>query len=125
MSNLPTIPSDDNNSVPQSPFEQIKRIDPDGNEFWSARDLLKIIGYANYFKFKNVLEKAQIACENSGHNPEDHFYHAVTMVEIGSNTKREVEDMHLSRYACYLVIQNSDPAKEIVALGQTYFATQT
>lgn len=122
MSNLP---ADSNGSVQQSPFEQIKRIDPDGNEFWSARDLLVILQYANYFKFKNVLLKAQLACENSGHDPSDHFYHAVTMVEIGSNTKREVEDMHLSRYACYLVVQNADPSKEVVALGQTYFAVQT
>jgi len=112
-------------SAPQSPFEQTKQVDPDGNDFWSARDLLRIFGYANYLKFKNVLQKAQIACENSGHDPADHFYHAVTMVAIGSNTKREVEDIHLSRYACYLVVQNADPSKELVALGQTYFAMQT
>src|SRR5260221_2258611 len=116
VSNLP---------IPESPFERIKQIDPDGNEFWSARDLLEILQYANYFKFKNVLLKAQIACENSGNDPADHFYQAVTMVDIGSNTKREVEDMHLSRYACYLVVQNADPSTEIVALGQTYFAVQT
>ncbi|HLY29235.1 MAG TPA: DNA damage-inducible protein D, partial [Aggregatilineales bacterium] len=125
MSNLPTIPSEDNNSVPQSPFEHIKRIDPDGNEFWSARDLMPILEYASWQKFSNVLLKAQIACENSGHNPSDHFIHAVKMVAIGSDAKREVEDMHLSRYACYLVVQNADPSKGIVALGQTYFATQT
>src|SRR5690349_11787346 len=106
MTNLPTEPDIDNGSAQQSPFEQVKRTDPDGNEFWSARDLLVILQYANYFKFKNVLLKAQLACENSGHDPSDHFYHAVTMVDIGSNTKREVEDMHLSRYACYLVVQN-------------------
>jgi len=111
--------------APQSPFEEIKRTDPDGNEFWSARDLMRLFGYANYLKFKNVLQRAQNACENSGHDPENHFYRAVMMVEIGSNTKREVEDMHLSRYACYLVVQNADPTKELVALGQTYFALQT
>lgn len=111
--------------MPQSPFERTKRIDPDGNEYWTARDLLDILGYANYSKFKSVLIKAEIACENSGHNTDDHFHQAVAMVEIGSNAKREVEDMHLSRYACYLVIQNADPSKEIVALGQTYFAVQT
>jgi DNA-damage-inducible protein D len=111
--------------IPQSPFERIKQIDPDGNEFWSARDLLEVLQYANYLKFKPVLLKAQIACENSGHDPSDHFYQAVKMVEIGSNAKRELEDMHLSRYACYLVVQNADPSKEVVALGQTYFAVQT
>src|SRR5579871_6241354 len=125
MSTLPANPLADNQTNPQSPFEQIKRIDPDGNEFWSARDLLVILQYANYFKFKNVLLKAQLACENSGHDPSDHFYHAVTMVDIGSDAKREVEDMHLSRYACYLIVQNADPSKEVVALGQTYFAVQT
>ena len=111
--------------VPQSPFERIKQIDPDGNEFWSARDLLEILQYANYTRFKPVLLRAQIACENSGHDPSDHFYHAIKMVAIGSDAKREVEDMHLSRYACYLVVQNADPSKEVVALGQTYFAVQT
>ncbi len=111
--------------VPQSPFERIKQIDPDGNEFWSARDLLEILQYANYLKFKNVLLKAQISCENSGHDPSEHFYQAVRMIEIGHNAKRELEDMHLSRYACYLVVQNADPSKEVVALGQTYFAVQT
>jgi DNA-damage-inducible protein D len=111
--------------VPQSPFERIKQVDPDGNEFWSARDLLEILQYANYLKFKNVLLKAQIACENSGHDPSEHFYQAVKMIEIGHNAKRELEDMHLSRYACYLVVQNADPSKEVVALGQTYFAVQT
>jgi DNA-damage-inducible protein D len=111
--------------VPQSPFERIKQVDPDGNEFWSARDLLEVLQYGQYIKFKNVLIKAQIACENSGHDPSDHFFQAARMVEIGSNAKRELEDMHLSRYACYLVVQNADPSKEVVALGQTYFAVQT
>jgi len=72
-----------------------------------------------------VLLKAQIACENSGNDPADHFTDASKMVAIGSDAKREVEDMHLSRYACYLIVQNADPAKEVVALGQTYFAVQT
>jgi DNA-damage-inducible protein D len=125
MSTLPTNPQDNNQFAPQSPFEQIKRIDPDGNEFWSARDLMPILEYSNWQNFKNVLLKAQIACENSGRNPTDHFIIASKMVSIGSDAKREVEDMHLSRYACYLVVQNADPSKEVVALGQTYFAVQT
>jgi DNA-damage-inducible protein D len=118
---MPAIPQ----SMSESPFEQIKQTDADGNEFWSARDLMQIIEYANYHKFKSVLLKAQIACENSGYNPDDHFYSAVKMVTLGSDAKREVEDMHLSRYACYLVVQNADPSKEVVATGQTYFAIQT
>jgi DNA-damage-inducible protein D len=125
MSTLPTLSPDNNQPNPQSPFEQIKRIDPDGNEFWSARDLMPLLEYASWQKFKNVFLKAQIACENSGYDTSDHFIQAVKMVMIGSDAKREVEDMHLSRYACYLVVQNADPSKEIVALGQTYFAIQT
>ncbi|MEP7284235.1 MAG: DNA damage-inducible protein D [Chloroflexota bacterium] len=125
MSNLPINPTDDNNSIPQSPFEQIKRIDPDDNEFWSARDLMPILEYTKWQNFKTVLIKAQIACENSGQDTSDHFIEASKMVSIGSDAKREVEDMHLSRYACYLVVQNADPSKEVVALGQTYFAVQT
>lgn len=120
--------SDQKNSSlvsPQSPFEQIRQIDPDGNEFWSARDLLEVLGYLNYRNFKSALVKAEIACETSGYSAEDHFYRAIKLIDIGSNARREVEDIHLSRYACYLVIQNADPAKEIVALGQTYFAVQT
>ncbi|MEP7284383.1 MAG: DNA damage-inducible protein D [Chloroflexota bacterium] len=125
MSTLPINPADDNDSIPQSPFEQIKRIDPDDNEFWSARDMMPLLEYASWQKFKSVLLKAQIACENSGQDTEDHFIQVDKMVTIGSEAKREVEDIHLSRYACYLVVQNADPSKEVVALGQTYFAVQT
>src|SRR5258708_28020585 len=118
---LPSTPS----SIPQSPFKRIKQLDPDGNEYWSARDLMPILEYGSWQKFRNVLLKAQIACENSGHDVDEHFIHAARMIEIGHSAKREVEDMHLSRYACYLVVQNADPSKEVVALGQTYFAVQT
>src|SRR5882757_505329 len=106
MSNIPSTPLDDNNSVPQSPFEQIKQIDPDDNEFWSARDLMPLLEYASWQFFKPVLLKAQIACENSGQDPEEHFMQAHAMITIGHNATRKVEDMHLSRYACYLVVQN-------------------
>ena len=109
----------------ESPFERIRQIDPDDLEFWSARDLMPILEYTKWQNFKTVLLKAQIACENSGNDPADHFTDASKMVAIGSDAKREVEDMHLSRYACYLIVQNADPAKEVVALGQTYFAVQT
>jgi DNA-damage-inducible protein D len=109
----------------ESPFERIRQVDPDDYEFWSARDLMPILEYTKWQNFKTVLLKAQIACENSGNDPADHFTDASKMVAIGSDAKREVEDMHLSRYACYLIVQNADPAKEVVALGQTYFAVQT
>lgn len=120
-----TTPSNHSPDPSVSLFEQIRQVDPDGSEFWSARDLMPTLEYVSWQKFKNVLIKAQIACENSGFDPGDHFIQAVKMVAIGSDAKREVEDMHLSRYACYLVVQNADPAKEVVALGQTYFAVQT
>jgi DNA-damage-inducible protein D len=109
----------------QTPFERIRQVDEEDLEFWSARDLMPTLEYVSWQKFKNVLIKAQLACENSGYDPGDHFIQAVKMVAIGSDAKREVEDMHLSRYACYLVVQNADPSKEVVALGQTYFAVQT
>ena len=109
----------------QTPFERIRQVDSDGVEFWSARDLMPILEYTKWQNFKTVLVKAQIACENSGNDPADHFTGASKMVAIGSDAKREVEDMHLSRYACYLIVQNGDPAKTVIALGQTYFAVQT
>jgi DNA-damage-inducible protein D len=117
--------ADDSNPLSQPPFERIRQVDSDDQEFWSARDLMPVLEYTKWQNFKTVLLKAQIACENSGYNPIDHFTDASKMVAIGSDAKREVEDMHLSRYACYLIVQNADPEKEVVALGQTYFAIQT
>lgn len=108
-----------------SPFEAIRRVNDDGTEYWSARDLSKILGYALWQKFKNVVEKAQEACQNSGQAVSDHFIHVDKMVKIGSGAQRKTENYHLSRYACYLIVQNADPSKPIVALGQTYFAVQT
>lgn len=109
-----------------SPFEQARRIDEEFEyEYWSSRDLAKILGYAEYRNFVPVIEKAKKACENSGHDIEDHFVDYHEMVSIGSGAQRQFESVSLTRYACYLIIQNADPAKEIVALGQTYFAVQT
>lgn len=108
-----------------SPFEQIKRVNEQGYEYWSARDLMAILGYAKWTNFKTPINKAMEACENSGQNISDHFADISNMVDIGSKAKREIEDFRLSRYACYLVVQNADPEKEMVALGQTYFAVQT
>jgi DNA-damage-inducible protein D len=108
-----------------SPFERIRHTTEEGDEYWSARDLAKILDYTDYRNFVKVIRKAEVACTNSGQSVEDHFVDVNEMVEIGSGAQRKIADVHLSRYACYLVIQNSDPSKEIVALGQTYFAVQT
>lgn len=108
-----------------SPFESIRRTDDEGHEYWSARELSKVLGYARWDKFKNAIEKAEAACTNSGYSVEDHFSHVGNMIETGKGAHRKVEDVLLSRYACYLIVQNADPSKEIVALGQTYFAVQT
>ncbi|HZJ40970.1 MAG TPA: DNA damage-inducible protein D [Candidatus Saccharimonadales bacterium] len=106
-------------------FEEIKKINKFGSEYWSARDLYKVLDYSEYRHFLTAIEKAKESCKNSGQVIHNHFEHVLDMVEIGSGAQREVDTINLSRYACYLVIQNSDPTKEIVALGQTYFAIQT
>ncbi len=108
-----------------TPFEQIRRTNPAGNEFWSSRDFARVLGYADYRNFQSVIESARTACFNSGQRVEDHFVDVTDMIEIGKGGQRAVQTVMMSRYACYLVIQNADPAKEIVAQGQTYFAIQT
>ncbi len=105
-------------------FESLKQ-EEDGCEFWSARKLAKVLDYNEYRNFLNVVEKAKEACENSGHDIEDHFGEITEMVDIGSGGQRSVADVRLSRYACYLIVQNGDPAKPVIANGQTYFAVQT
>lgn len=112
-------------SVPNTTFENLRRTNAAGSDYWSARDVGKVLGYAEYRNFLPVLEKAKEACNNSGHNVLDHFVDSHEMVDIGSGAQREMPTTVLSRYACYLIVQNADPAKEIVALGQTYFAVQT
>jgi len=113
------------NSKTQSVFEQIKKIDEYGMEFWSARDMAKVLEYSEYRHFLPVIEKAKEACKNSKQRISDHFEDILEMVSIGSKTSRSIESVKLSRYACYLIVQNADPSKEIVANGQTYFAVQT
>ena len=108
-----------------SPFERIKRTNDAGMEFWSSRDFSAILSYGDYRNFEGVIGKAKMACFNSGHRLEDHFVDVTEMVAIGSGAERQVKTILLSRYACYLAIQNADPKKEIVAQGQSYFATQT
>ena len=108
-----------------TPFEQIRRTNPAGNEFWSSRDFARVLGYNDYRNFEAVIAKARTACFNSGQRLEDHFVEITDMIVIGKGGQRPVQTVMMSRYACYLVIQNADPAKEIVAVGQTYFAIQT
>lgn len=115
------IPSNPHQTV----FEQIKRQDEFGNDFWSARDIARVLEYSEFRHFKPVIERAKEACMNSGNQVADHFEDILDMVSIGSGAERQIEDVKLSRYACYLIVQNADPAKEVVALGQTYFAVQT
>jgi DNA-damage-inducible protein D len=108
-----------------SAFERIRQEDEEGGEFWSARDLADILEYTQWRNFRLAIEKAQTACEASGYAVPDHFAGFSKMVTLGSGAERAIEDWRLSRYACYLIVQNADPAKAIVALGQTYFAMQT
>ena len=106
-------------------FESLKQEEEDSCEFWSARKLAKVLEYSEYRHFLPVIEKAKEACKNSGHNTVDHFEDILDMIEIGKGGQRQVEDVKLSRYACYLIVQNGDPAKPVIANGQTYFAIQT
>lgn len=106
-------------------FERIKKINEYGQEFWSARDLWRVLGYTEYGKFLPAINRAMKACENSGQAVSDHFAEVSDMVKIGSGAERKIDDYKLSRYACYLIAQNGDPTKPEIALAQTYFAIQT
>jgi len=109
----------------ENKFETIKQLDDEGKEYWSSREFAKVLEYADYRNFLGVVDKAKTACENSGEVIHSHFVEANEMVKIGSGAEKPVEVMYLSRYACYLIVQNSDPTKVVVAKGQTYFAIQT
>ncbi|NNM78900.1 MAG: DNA damage-inducible protein D [Gallionella sp.] len=105
-------------------FEGARQVDEDGNEFWFARDLAPLLDYQQWRNFMQVIDKARQACEKSGRAVADHFADISKMVDIGSGAQREVADVRLSRYACYLIVQNGDPSKPVIANGQTYFAMQ-
>lgn len=114
--------------IPSSPhknFEDIRKIDENEIEYWTARELLPLLGYKKWEKAEDVVKRAIKACLNSGQDIENHFTQSGKMVEIGSNTVREIRDYKLDRYACYLIAQNGDPKKTEIALAQTYFAIQT
>ena len=106
-------------------FEDIKHVDEYGTEYWYARELMKVLNYKDWRYFDAVIEKARIACKNSGITDADHFVVNNKMVEIGSGAKRKQKDYKLTRYACYLIAQNANSRLKIVALAQTYFAIQT
>ena len=113
------------NSNEYKPFEESKQTDENGLEFWYARDLSGILEYSKWENFSKVIKRAMLACKNSGFSIDDHFPEVRKMVEIGSDATRKLIDYKLTRYACYLIVQNGDPRKEVIALGQTYFAIQT
>lgn len=111
--------------ISEALFEDIKHLDEQGNEYWTARELIPVLEYNEYRFFKKVIDKAIDACKSSNIKASDHFVHVHDMVALGSGAERKIEDFHLSRYACYLIAMNGDPRKRAVALAQTYFAVKT
>lgn len=114
-----------NHNGGSSPFDKIRQIRADGSEFWSGRDMQEPLGYDQWRRFVDAIDRAKAACQNSGNDPADHFAGVGKMVPIGSGATREATDYHMSRYGCYLVAMNGDPRKPEVATAQAYFAIKT
>lgn len=106
-------------------FEKLKKVNEYGSEYWLARELAETLGYTQWRNFVNVIDKAKEACKNTGNNILDHFADISKTINLPKSATREIDDIMLSRYACYLIVQNADPGKEIIALGQSYFALKT
>jgi DNA-damage-inducible protein D len=106
-------------------FEAIKHVSSDGEEFWNARELAPVLEYVEWRNFTKVLKRAKLACKNSGYSVDDHFVEVNKTIKMPKTATKQVADFQLTRYACYLIVQNGDPRKEVIALGQTYFAIQT
>lgn len=115
----------DDPEIDESVFENIKHIDDDGNEYWLARELQKALDYTEWRNFSKVIKKAKVSCENSENPVDSHFVDVNKMAGLGLGTSRDIDDIKLTRYACYLIVENGDPQKEVIALGQTYFAVKT
>ena len=120
-----TLTEVEKSSYTESLFESIKHINEYGEEYWYARELQIALEYKQWRRFCNVIDKARTACKSSGNTVSDHLANVGKMVNTGSGAEREVDDYALSRYACYLIVQNGDPRKDVIALGQTYFAVKT
>ena len=105
-------------------FESIKHVNEYGEEYWLARELQPVLEYTQWRRFADVIERAKLACRNSGYNVEDHFADVGKTIEMPKNAHKIVPDCMLSRYACYLIVMNGDPRKEVIAVGQTYFAVK-
>lgn len=112
-------------SYNETTFENIKHYTDEDIEFWYARELQEVLEYKRWDKFSNVIQKAKIACESSGNTVVEHFSHVGKTIAMPKGASKEIDDFMLSRYACYLIVQNGDPRKEVIALGQTYFAIKT
>ena len=106
-------------------FESIKHINEYGQEYWSARELQPILDYAQWRRFADAIDRAKLACENSGFDISDHFADVGKTIQMPKGAQKEILDYHLSRYACYLIVMNGDPRKEVIAVGQSYFAVKT
>lgn len=111
-------------SIGGQSFEELKQSNEFGAEYWSARDLQPLLGYSQWRRFEQAIERAMTSCEQSGNQPENHFAGAGKMVDLGSGSQRQLDDYHLSRFACYLIAQNGDPRKPEIAQAQKYFAVQ-